>query len=295
MATALELEHVTKLYGNVTALDDISLTVPAQRVVGLIGRNGSGKTTLLHHLVGLLLPTSGSCVTLEKNAAALGADELSRIGVVYQENRFLEWMTVSQHLQYVSSFYTSWDTDRQDRLLAELELKTDVRIATLSPGDVQKMGLILAVCHHPELLLLDEPVSALDPIARQRLLEFLLDLLHEDACTIVISSHILRDIEQIVDWIVCLDAGKITVNAALDELQGRYAEWVVTSHNGDLPVRFDEQFICEQGESDGSQARLLVCDAADHVDSFEQTYRATVASRPLNLERMFPLLMERER
>ena len=181
MATALELEHVTKLYGNVTALDDISLTVPAQRVVGLIGRNGSGKTTLLHHLVGLLLPTSGSCVTLEKNAAALGADELSRIGVVYQENRFLEWMTVSQHLQYVSSFYTSWDTDRQDRLLAELELKTDVRIATLSPGDVQKMGLILAVCHHPELLLLDEPVSALDPIARQRLLEFLLDLLHEDA------------------------------------------------------------------------------------------------------------------
>ena len=246
MGIAFEIAHLTRRYGEKAALDDISLAVAERRVVGLIGRNGSGKTTLLHHLLGLLQPTTGSCTTLNRDSAALGSDELSRIGAVYQEYRFLEWMTVHQHLQYVASFYKNWDTDRRDRLLAELELDAAARVATLSPGDVQKMGLILAVCHHPDLLLLDEPVSALDPIARQRLLEFFLDLLHEDECTIVISSHILRDIEQIVDWIVCLDAGRIAVSAGLDELQGRFAEWVVTSKNGALPTTFPEAYVCGQ-------------------------------------------------
>ena len=290
MTTAFEIKHLTKRYGETMALDDISLAVPKQRVVGLIGRNGGGKTTLLHHVVGLLLPTEGTCNTLNRDAATLRSDELSRIGVVYQENRFLEWMTVQQHLHYVASFYKIWDTDRQDRLLLELDLDAGERVATLSPGDVQKMGLILAVCHHPELLLLDEPVSAMDPIARQQLLTFFLDLLHEDECTIVISSHILRDIEQIVDWIVCLEAGKITVSAGLDELQARFAEWTVTSQNGGLPARFDEEFVCEQ-QGNGAQAHLLVQDAGDKLKAFEERHRAAVVSRPLNLERMFPLLL----
>lgn len=294
MSFVLELNQVTRCFGAVTALDHVSLALPQQHVVGLIGRNGSGKTTLLHHLVGLLLPTEGSCATLGKDAAALGPDELRRIGVVYQENRFLEWMTVQQHLRYVASFYGNWDADRQEHLLTELELDRRTRVAALSPGDVQKLGLILAVCHHPELLLLDEPVSGMDPIARQRLLEFFLSLLREDQCTIVISSHILRDIEQIVDWIVCLDAGRISVNAGLDDLQERYAEWTVTSGNGGLPARFDEDFICQQ-QGTNSQAHLLVRDAGDELDAFRKKHRAEVTSIPLNLERMFPLFLEGER
>ena len=288
MAIACELKHLTKRYGNATALDDLSLTVAEQRVIGLIGRNGCGKTTFLHHLLGLLLPTKGTCTTLGVDTTCLGPGELRRIGVVYQENRFLEWMTVRQHLRYVASFYQNWDKDPQDRLLNELELDSSVRVANLSPGDVQKMGLIIAVCHHPELLLLDETVSDMDPIARQRLLTFFLDLLHEDACTIIISSHILRDIEQIVDWIVCLDAGKIAVSAGLDELQGRYEEWVVTSKNGELPASFDEDFVCKQ-QGDDAQAQLLVQDAADRLDAFQEKHMVLVESRPLNLERMFPL------
>ncbi len=290
MGIAFEVKQLTKRYGETTALEDISLAMPEHRVVGLIGRNGSGKTTLLHHLLGLLLPTEGSCATLDKDAAGLGPEELSRMGVVYQENRFLEWMTVQQHLRYVASFYERWDTDRQDRLLAELELDRAKKVATLSPGDVQKLGLILAVCHHPELLLLDEPVSALDPIARQRLLEFFLALLHEDKCTIVISSHILRDIEQIVDWIVCLNDGRITVNTSLDDLHERYEEWMVTTKDGVLPASFDDEFVCEQRGNNG-QAQLFVRDAGDKLSGFKEKYRVEVESRPLNLERMFPFLL----
>ena len=161
MSFVLELNQVTRCFGAVTALDHVSLALPQQHVVGLIGRNGSGKTTLLHHLVGLLLPTEGSCATLGKDAAALGPDELRRIGVVYQENRFLEWMTVQQHLRYVASFYGNWDADRQEHLLTELELDRRTRVAALSPGDVQKLGLILAVCHHPELPLSISPTPHL--------------------------------------------------------------------------------------------------------------------------------------
>ena len=130
-----------------------------------------------------------------------------RIGFVPQEIRLIDWMTVEQHLSYVASFYPRWDGERQARLLRELELDTASTVGALSSGNVQKLAVILACCHHPELLVLDEPVSDLDPIARGgRLLEFLLELLREDETTIVVSSHVLRDVEKIVDHgCVCLD------------------------------------------------------------------------------------------
>ena len=291
MSCVFELKGVTKRFGDATALDDVSLTIPEQHVVGLIGRNGSGKTTLLHHLVGLALPTQGSSTTLGQSAADLGPDELGRIGIVYQENRFLEWMTVQQHLRYVASFYPVWDADRQCHLLEQLQHDPKARVGTLSTGDAQKLGLILAVCHHPDVLVLDEPVSALDPIARQRLLEFLLDLLREDHCTIVISSHILRDVEQIVDWIVFLDRGRIGVDSSLDDLQERFSEWIVTPTDGTLPEHFDETFVRDQ-QGSPTQAHLLVDGAGGELDSFKAKHRVDIAAGSLNLERIFPLLVD---
>ena len=223
METAFEVRELTKQFGDVTALNGISLSVPKRSIVGLIGKNGSGKTTLIRHLIGLYLPTSGACITLGCAIEDLGPGELSRIGVVHQECRFLDWMKVDQHLRYVASFYEHWDRDLEQRLLRDLELDSSARVGTLSPGNVQKLAIILAVCHHPDLLILDEPVSGLDPIAREQLLQFLLELLRQDANTIVVSSHILRDIEKIVDRIICLDEGRVKADASLDDLQDRYA------------------------------------------------------------------------
>ena len=122
MKHAFEVRNLTKQLGKTTALDDVSLSIPEQSVVGLIGRNGAGKTTLLRHLAGLYLPTSGECFTLRCPSGDLGHEELSRIGVVQQEGSLLDWMTVEQHLRYVSSFYKRWDRQLQERLLRELEL-----------------------------------------------------------------------------------------------------------------------------------------------------------------------------
>ncbi len=291
MESAFEVKNLTKTFGDVTALDNVSVSVPGPAVVGLIGRNGSGKTTLLRHVIGLYLPTSGHCTTLGCPSDKLGSDELSRIGVVHQENRFLEWMKVEQQLRYVSSFYKRWDKDLEQRLVDELELEPSARVGTLSPGNAQKLGIILAVCHRPDLLILDEPISGLDPITREQFLRFLLELLHQDANTIVISSHVLHDVEKVINRVICLDKGRIKADASLDDLQERFAEWRVTVKAGRLPTRFEEDFVVSQ-EVDSYQARLLVKGASDNLDAFKTKYGVDVDSSPLNLESMFPLLLQ---
>jgi ABC-2 type transport system ATP-binding protein len=288
MNATFELEGVTKTFDSTLALSGIGLRAGPGRVLGLVGRNGSGKTTLLRLLCGLTLPTRGSCRVLGRASQDLGPEELARIGVVHQESRFLPWMSVGQHLAYVASFYAGWDRAREQRLVDELDLDRHARIGTLSPGNVQKLALVSAMAHAPDLLLLDEPVSALDPVSREALLGALLELIQREGTTVVVSSHVLRDLERVVDWIVCLDHGRVVVDALLDDLRERFSEWRVLAVNGGLPARFTEGFVLVQ-EGDHHQARLLVRDAGDAQADFERRYHARIESAPLNLERMFPL------
>lgn len=291
MEFVFEAYDLTKRFDQTVALNHVDLEIRRQSIVGLLGRNGSGKTTLMRHLMGLQLPTEGESITLGKASGRLDHDELIQIGFVPQEIRLLDWMTVSQLLVYVSCFYPKWDRDRQQRLLSELELEPSSVVGSLSTGNLQKLAIILAVCHHPRLLVLDEPVSALDPIVRGRLLEFLLELLQEDQATILVSSHVLRDVEKIVDWVVCLDQGRLVTNTCLDDLKERYAEWLITSRDGDLPESFPESFVLEE-EISGREARLLVDQTGSPREAFVMTHHVEVTSRPLNLEDMFPLLVK---
>jgi ABC-2 type transport system ATP-binding protein len=294
MEHVFETKDLTKKFDATVALDHVTLGVPKGSIVGLVGKNGCGKTTLLRHLVGLHLPTSGTSTTLGRPSGKLGHDELVRIGNVPQENRFLDWMDVDQHIRYVASFYPRWDRDREKRLLEDLELSPGVQVGALSPGNAQKLALVLALGHHPELLVLDEPVSALDPIARGKLLSFLLELLREDDATIVISSHVLRDVEQVVDRVICLDEGRLKVSEPLDDLKERYAEWRLTVREGsELPRRFPEPYVLRQ-EVNGRQASLLVRGPGAELSTFRERYPVDVEVRPLNLERMFPLLLEED-
>lgn len=291
MTPLVKTERLTKRYGRNVALNDLSLTIDRQRVVGLIGQNASGKTTLLDIIAGTILPTEGSSQTFGRKAAEIDEALLGQLGVVYQENKFLDWMTVEQHLAYFGSFYPTWDVARQNTLLKDLDLNRKAKVGHLSGGDVQKLGLITAVAHHPRLLLLDEPVSALDPIAREALLRFILRLLDEDEVTIIVSSHALRDIERLVDWVICLSSGNLRANSTLDALQERFAEWHVTSMDARLPAIFRESFIRDH-TGDTRQARLLVEDAANQVGIFCQKYGAEVQVGALNLERIYPILVQ---
>lgn len=281
-------EDLVKHFGGRIALDGVTLELERGRVVGLVGRNGSGKTTLLRCLDGTLLPTRGHARLFGVESHVLGDRELSRIGVVHQENRFLPWMTARAHFDFARTFFERWDATREARLSDALELDLGQRIGTMSPGSVQKLAIVTALCHHPDVLLLDEPAAALDPQGREILLQILLEILREDEPAIVVSSHILHDIERTVDWIVCIDRGRIVRDAALDDLQERYAEWRVTSRNGVLPARFPEPWVLEAAV-EGRRAVLVIEAPEDHQSVFEERYHVEIESRPVGLERMFRL------
>ncbi len=288
---AISTESLTKTFGTRIALDGVTFAVPRGRVVGLVGRNGCGKTTLLRCLQGLALPTSGRASLFGVDGGRLGDANLARLGVVHQENRFLPWMTGKAHLDFVRSFYERWDTSRERRLVDAFELDLTQRIGTMSPGSMQKLAVITATCHHPEVLLLDEPASALDPPSREALFSTLFDLLREDEPAILISSHLLDDIERSVDWILCLDRGRVVRDEALDSLQERYQQWRVlpaaSERRGDAFAKgFVEPWI-RHASVESAGAVLIVEDAHAERDSFASRHGVMVDAQPVRLSQMF--------
>ena len=278
-------EQLAKTYGDRAALDGVTFAVPRGRIVGLIGRNGSGKTTLLRALQGLAAPTAGRAMLFGVDGLALGEAELARVGVVHQENRFIPWMTGRAHLDFTRSFYARWDAARERRLVEAFELDLTQRTGTMSPGAVQKLAIVTAVCHRPEAILLDEPAASLDPPSREALYSTLFELLREDEPAIMISSHQLDDIERSVDWILCLEKGRVVRDEALDSLQERYRV-LPTSNAPALPAEFREGWI-RSAVIEPRGALLVVEGADDAREAFEARHRVTVDAQPLRLSEMF--------
>jgi ABC-2 type transport system ATP-binding protein len=289
LAVVAELARVSRRFGSTVALDDVSLQIPRGVVIGLVGKNGSGKTTLLNHLTGLLLPTSGTCRTFGVHSGSLGAAELSRIGAMWQHSRLVAWMSVGRLIRYVGGFYERWDRALVGALVARLGLDVDARVGGLSPGRLQQLALVLALGHHPELLLLDEPLSDLDPTARQEVLRILLEVYAAEQPTIVISSHLLHDIEPVITRVIALDEGRLTCDAELDALKERYVAWRVASRGTPLPTTWEAPFIVS-ATGDASQATLVVERDASSAAQFAALHDVELVEQPLNLEGLFPVL-----
>lgn len=242
-------DAVTRRFGATTALRDVSLSLARGEVTGLIGRNGSGKSTLLQHMTGLQLPTSGSVQVFGVPSAQLGASELSRIGTVTQHGRLISWMSVGRLVQHVSGFYATWDHAMVAGLLSRFALDVSARAGALSPGGKQLLQLVLALGYHPELLLLDEPLSDLDPTARRTALEVLMETYARDRPTMVISSHLLHDIEPVITRVLCLDQGRVAADDELDTLKEQ--------HGLNLEQLFPVLTASRPSEQDGRMAREL--------------------------------------
>ncbi len=272
------------------AVCDLTSSVGKRKIIGLLGRNGSGKTTLLHTLVGLILPDSGSSSLFGVSSRDLGPAEMRRIGFVHQEGGYIETMNTRTHLDYIGSFYPRWDREREERLLGLFELDVSRAVGDLSTGDKQKLGIILAVCHHPEILLLDEPASALDPIVRRELFQLLFEVVEEDDATILISSHILMDVEKVIDHVWFLRQGRLVIDQPLDTLQESFVQWdIVAENGGSMPLSFDEPFVVTQSGA-GDYRRLIVRANEADPEAFGRHHRALVTPRPMNLESLFPVL-----
>jgi ABC-2 type transport system ATP-binding protein len=217
MTAALETVAVGKRYGKRWALTDCSLSIPTGHVVGLVGPNGAGKTTLLHLAVGLLQPNAGTINVL--GAAPSGRPEqLQKIGFLAQDSPTYARLTVAQHLQMGKWLNPRWDAEFANTRMAELGLDLRQRTGTLSGGQRAQLALTLAVAKRPELLVLDEPVAALDPLARREFLQTLMEVVAVNGVSVVLSSHLIADLERVCDYLVVLVAGRVAVDGEVDSL-----------------------------------------------------------------------------
>jgi ABC-2 type transport system ATP-binding protein len=214
MTSAVVTRNLTKRYGRKTALADCTLDIPAGHVVGLVGPNGAGKSTLLQLVCGLLRPTAGGL-------DVLGAPPVTgspRIGFVAQDTPVYAGLTVEDHLRFGKHLNPSWDDDLARERIERLELDPKQRAGKLSGGQRAQLALTLAVAKRPELLLLDEPVSALDPLARREFLQGLMEYVAETGTSVVMSSHLVADLERVCDYLIVLVKSKVRVTGEVEEL-----------------------------------------------------------------------------
>jgi ABC-2 type transport system ATP-binding protein len=217
VTAALEALKLGKRYGQRWALHDCSLRVPAGSIVGLVGANGAGKSTLLHLAVGLLAPTSGTITVLGATPAA-GAQQLARVGFVAQDAPLYPGLRVAEHLRLGRQLNPGWDPHAASARIERLGLDRRQRAGHLSGGQRAQLALTLAVAKRPELLLLDEPVASLDPLARREFLRRLMETVVDQHLTVVLSSHLLADVERVCDHLIVLATGEVVLAGEVGEL-----------------------------------------------------------------------------
>jgi ABC-2 type transport system ATP-binding protein len=214
----LTAQGLSRRYGSVWALRDCSLTLPAGRVVGLVGPNGAGKTTLIHLALGLLEPTAGAIQVLGYAPRDHEREVLARVGFVAQQRPLYKQFTVEQHLQLGAHLNARWDDVRARERLRRYAIPLDRKVRTLSGGQQAQVALTLALGKRPQLLLLDEPLAELDPLARQEFLRTLLVAATEEGITVLFSSHVVAELERFCDYLIILLEGQVRVAGDVDEL-----------------------------------------------------------------------------
>jgi ABC-2 type transport system ATP-binding protein len=240
--SVINVSELTRRFGTKTALASVSLSMPRGAVYGLVGANGAGKTTLIKHILGLLRAESGSVRVFGIDPVADPVAVLSRIGYLSEENDVPGWMRVDELIRYSRAFYPAWDDAYAEELREAFALDPTEKIKNLSRGQKARVGLLIALAHRPELLVLDEPSSGLDPIVRRDILGAVIRTVANEGRTVLFSSHFLGEIEQVADHVTLINEGRIVLSAPLDAIR--------ESHRVDGRVpSLDEIFVARVGTS----------------------------------------------
>jgi ABC-2 type transport system ATP-binding protein len=254
MSAVLETSGLGKAYRRTWALRDCTLAIPQGHVVGLVGPNGAGKTTLLQLATGQLTPTRGTISVLGAPPAVSPA-QLARVGFVAQETPVYARLRVADHLRLGAWLNPGWDGELAQRRIGQLGLDPRQRAGALSGGQRAQLALTMALAKRPELLLLDEPVASLDPLARREFLRVLMEAVAEHATSVVLSSHLIADLERVCDYLIVLVASEVRVAGEVSELLATHRRLSGPRRDpGTLPA---DQDVIEQSHTD-KQSTLLV-------------------------------------
>ena len=247
--SVITVSELTRRFGATTALASVSLVLPRGAVYGLVGANGAGKTTLIKHILGLYRAESGSVRVFGLDPVAEPVAVLSRIGYLSEENDLPGWMRVDELLRYSRAFYPTWDDEYAEELRQRFALDPRATIKNLSKGQKARAGLLIALAYRPELLVLDEPSSGLDPIVRRDILGAVVRTIADEGRTVLFSSHLLEEVEQVADHITMISDGRLVLSGALETIK--------ESHRvGERVPSLDEIFVARVGmaAASGSEA-----------------------------------------
>jgi ABC-2 type transport system ATP-binding protein len=254
VTAVLEARNLGKKYGRRAALADCTLAIPAGHVVGLVGPNGAGKSTLLNLAVGLLRPTSGSIDVLGGRPAT-GPAQLAKVGYVAQDTPTYGGLSVADHLRLGARLNPAWDDGLARARIERLGLDPAQRAGKLSGGQRAQLALTLGIAKRPELLLLDEPVASLDPLARREFLQDLMEVVTEHGLSVVLSSHLVSDVERSCDYLIVLVDSRVQLAGDMDELLATHHRLTGPRRDpGTLPA---DQHVISASHTD-RQTTLLV-------------------------------------
>jgi ABC-2 type transport system ATP-binding protein len=228
----IDIANLSRRFGSKTALNGVSLRVLRGCVFGLVGENGAGKTTLIKHVLGLLRAEAGSVRVFGLDPVSDPVSVLGRIGYLSEQPELPDWMRVHEFMRYTQAFYPKWDADYAEQLREQFGLDPSARLRVLSKGQRAKIGLLAAQAHRPDLLLLDEPSSGLDPIVRRDILEAVIRTVSEEGRTVLFSSHLLEEIERVSDYIAMLHQGSLVLCGPLDQIKSQHRR---------ITIRFEAQ------------------------------------------------------
>jgi ABC-2 type transport system ATP-binding protein len=255
--TPLSCERVGKSYGYDRVLREIHVQLERGEVLGLIGRNGAGKTTLIRILLGLLQPDRGSARVFGEPSLSLSDGAKARIGYVSQQPDALAWMRVGDMLDFVGRQYPRWDAAFVETFLLRWELPSAQPLAKLSPGERQRVAIIRALAVRPELLVLDEPAAALDPVARRQVMREIVARAGDAGTTVLFSTHIVSDLERVASRVVFLHDARVIIDAPLDTLAETHARVLIPAEaRAQLPPRLQGE-LSRHPKYDGSLSVVI--------------------------------------
>jgi ABC-2 type transport system ATP-binding protein len=284
MSAVIQTRGLGKQYRRAWALRDCTLAIPEGRVVGLVGPNGAGKTTLLRLAVGLLASTCGTISVLGEDPAA-GPAQLARVGFAAQDTPVYARMSVSDHLRLGAWLNPAWDDELARRRIGQLGLDPRQRAGSLSGGERAQLALTLALAKRPELLILDEPVASLDPLARREFLRGLMEAVAEYGVSVVLSSHLVADLERVCDYLVVLVASRVRISGEVSALLASHHRLSGPRRDPSaLPAALE---LVEESHTDKQSILLVRTDQPIHDPSW------TV--RPVSMEDLVLAYMSRAR
>jgi ABC-2 type transport system ATP-binding protein len=223
----LHIENLSRRFGDKLALDKVSLALSPGTVLGLVGENGAGKTTLIKHILGLFKAQQGRVRVFGLDPVADPVGVLSPIGYLSEDRDLSDWMRIDELLRYQQAFYPKWDEQLAADLVAQFELEPRQKIRTLSRGQRARVGLLIALAHRPELLILDEPSSGLDPVVRRDILSAIIRTVADEGRTVLFSSHLLDEVQRVADQVAMLHAGRLLLFEPLERVLAQHRRIVV--------------------------------------------------------------------